>query len=262
MGKKSRVVDVKFTNNLKNQIDSDKVAEDMTATEGQMCYKDKLLRDTLMTKNNLESSIYDYRHKLDANGEWKAFALDSEIASIYDLSQKTEDWLYDDGENVTKDEYLIKQENLDKLVNPIKQRMEQYMSLKQLLNHASLRFDGYQVEIPNNAEKYAHLTPEDQETILANVQKGRDYFRDAQQKLQSTTLNKAPPVNYNDLKNFLGEIEKACDVILKRPKPEPPKEEKKEEKKEEAKGDEKMQEEQTKAQNGETQKDGDKMDLE
>jgi len=39
--------------------------------------------------------------------------LDSEITGTIDQLQKTEDWLYDEGENVQKDEYLIKQENLN-----------------------------------------------------------------------------------------------------------------------------------------------------
>jgi len=117
------------------------------------------------------------------------------------------------------------------MILPIKTRMEQYLNLKQLLNYASEKFDCYQVEIPDNAEKYSHLTPEDQSNILEKVQTGRDVFGNAQQKLQSTQLNQTPPVNFNELKVVLNDIEKACDEILKRPKPTPPKEEKVEEKK-------------------------------
>jgi len=65
---------------------------------------------------------------------------------------------------------------------------------------------------------------------LEKVQTGRDYFGSAQQQLQNTALNQSPPVNFNELKTTLSDIEKVCDDILKRPKPTPPKEEKKEEK--------------------------------
>merc|ERR1712183_709512 len=113
-----------------------------------MGFKDKMIKETLMTKNKLESYVYDARDKL--SGEWKAFAQDKEVADIMDVAQKTEDWLYDEGQDVTKDEYLIKHENLDKQVKPVKQRMEMFLTLRQMLDYATQRFDYFANEIPNN----------------------------------------------------------------------------------------------------------------
>jgi len=83
--KRSRISEVSWKSNLKSQIDNEKAVEEMIALEGKMSYADKLITDTLMTKNNLEASIYGTRDKL--SGDWKAFALDSENSSTLDLLQ-------------------------------------------------------------------------------------------------------------------------------------------------------------------------------
>merc|ERR1712018_770788 len=61
--KKSRFTEVSFTSNLKSN-DSKQIFEDFYALEGKMCYKDKLVRETVSTKNTLESLIYTSRDKL------------------------------------------------------------------------------------------------------------------------------------------------------------------------------------------------------
>jgi len=183
--KKTRVTDVKYVDNLKNTaLDTAQRAEAFIALEGRMCFKDKMIKDTLMTKNNLESSIYGARDKLE--GDWKLFSQDQEVDAILRVAQETEDWLYDEGEDVTKNEYLVKQENLDKQIKPIKERMDAYQNLKGMLDHAAQKFDYYVNVIPNNAEKYSHLTPEDQNTILETVSSAKILFEQARTKLQNT----------------------------------------------------------------------------
>jgi len=204
--KKTRLSEVKYVDNLKAALDNAKRLEELTAIEGRMGFKDKMIKETLMTKNKLESYIYDARDKLA--GEWKAFAQDKEVADIMDVAQKTEDWLYDEGQDVTKDEYLIKHENLDKQVKPVKQRMEMFLTLRQMLDYATQRFDYFANEIPNNAEKYSHLTPEDQQEILLNISQSREIFEVARQKLQKTTLNVKPPVELSELQTSLQTCEK------------------------------------------------------
>lgn len=217
--RRTRTTEVKYNSNIKGALDTKQRCEELTAIEGRMGFKDKMIKETLMTKNKLESTIYDARDKLAS--EWKAFATDIETAGVTDVAQKTEDWLYEEGEDVTKDEYLIKQENLDKQTRPVKLRMEMFLTLRNMLDIATQRFDYFANEIPNNAEKYSHLTPEDQEEILLNISKSREIFEDARQKLQKTTLNVTPPVELTQLQTSLQTCEKACELIFKKPKPAP-----------------------------------------
>lgn len=223
--KKTRITDVKFTSNL-NHNDSKEVFENFYALEGKMCYKDKLVRETVSTKNTLESLIYDSRDKLQS--EWKVYTKDSDKKQILDLAQKTEDWLYDEGMNVSKDMYLEKLENLTKLVNPVKNRMDNYIKMRNGLDYAHNKFNYYQQIIPSNPEKFDHLTPEDVQVITNNIQNGTAYFSDVQKKLQNAKLDMDPPVKFDDMIAKMNEIEKECDKILNKPKPAPKKEEKKE----------------------------------
>jgi len=223
MKKRTRFTEIKWEDKLVNKIDSPAYLESLLAIEGRMCMKDKLMKDTLVVKNNLESFIYASRDKLGT--EFKNYATPAEAEAISALASKSEDWLYDAGQAVSKDEYSIKLQDLEKVVAPVKSRMDEYMRLRDMLNHAHQRFTYYTNEIPNNAEKYAHLVPADQDEILGHVNGGVETFKQAQSKLANTDLNKSPPVKFDDLKTVLYNIEQECDKILSKPKPAPVKEE-------------------------------------
>lgn len=148
MKKRSRFTEVKFVDNIKGVVDGKDQLEALLAIEGRMCMKDKLVKETLVTKNNLESFIYESRDRLVA--DFKNYATKSEAEAISTLAQKSEDWLYDAGQSVSKDEYLIKLGDLQKVVNPVKSRLDEYLQLRDMLNHAHQRFTYYTNEIPNN----------------------------------------------------------------------------------------------------------------
>lgn len=88
--------------------------------ESQMASEDKLVADTEDRKNALEEYIYDIRDKLD--GPLAEFASPEEKEEISQLSLDTEDWLYGDGEDATKAQYVAKYEELATKGNLIKGR--------------------------------------------------------------------------------------------------------------------------------------------
>jgi len=191
-----------------------------------MSYKDKQVKETIATKNTLESLIYNSRDKLSS--DWKVYAKQDEASHILDISKRIEDWLYEDGADVSKDQYLEKLEQLEKVVNVVKNRLEAYLKLKNGLEYAHGKLNYYQNAIANDKAKYEHLTEEDQGMILSWVQLGMEFFTDIQKKLSLVKLENDPPVKFEDMANKMNEIEKECNTILNKPKPAPPKEEKKE----------------------------------
>lgn len=99
----------------------DKYAEQ----EGQMVSEDKLVADTEDKKNELESEIYAMRNKIDesydSNG-YADFANDDEKQKVKDKCEQLEDWLYDEGEDATKAQYIAKMDELRASAGPIIQR--------------------------------------------------------------------------------------------------------------------------------------------
>ncbi|CDO53426.1 hypothetical protein DV451_003973 [Geotrichum candidum] len=88
--------------------------------ENELVAEDKLVADTEDRKNTLEEYIYDIRGKLD--GEYAPFASDDEKARLMDKLSAAENWLYDDGEDATKAQYIAKYEELTSTGNLIRGR--------------------------------------------------------------------------------------------------------------------------------------------
>ncbi|KAF2479616.1 heat shock protein 70 family [Neohortaea acidophila] len=104
-----------------DQTQKDSFAEQ----EGQMIAEDKLVADTEDKKNELESEIYSMRNKIDepyqSNG-YADFASEDEKTKVKAKCEELEDWLYDDGEDASKGQYIAKMDELRAAAGPIIQR--------------------------------------------------------------------------------------------------------------------------------------------
>ncbi|CCD24241.1 adenyl-nucleotide exchange factor SSE2 NDAI_0C05820 [Naumovozyma dairenensis CBS 421] len=100
-------------------LDEAKLNE-LIEAENDMFAQDKLVAETEDRKNALEEYIYTLRSKLE--GDYSEFASDEEKEKLTDMLMKTEDWLYDEGDDSTKAKYIAKYEELASLGNIIKGR--------------------------------------------------------------------------------------------------------------------------------------------
>ncbi|KAJ5028026.1 heat shock protein 70 family [Bipolaris maydis] len=88
--------------------------------ENAMIMEDKLVADTENEKNNLESFIYELKDKiLDVYAE---FASDDEKARLNQKLETIEEWLYDEGDDASKAQYVSKKEDIRSIAGPIIQR--------------------------------------------------------------------------------------------------------------------------------------------
>lgn len=88
--------------------------------ENELVMEDKLVADTEDRKNALEEYIYDLRGKID--DQYSEFASDKEKEKLKERLLKAEDWLYDDGYDATKAQYIAKYEELASIGNLIRGR--------------------------------------------------------------------------------------------------------------------------------------------
>lgn len=94
--------------------------DQFTELEAQMAAEDKLVEDTENRKNALEEYIYDIRDKLE--GILAEFAKSDEKERLLKLADAAEEWLYGDGEDASKGQYVAKLEELASIGNLIKGR--------------------------------------------------------------------------------------------------------------------------------------------
>ncbi|KAL2433559.1 Heat shock protein hsp88 [Exophiala dermatitidis] len=85
--------------------------------ENAMFMEDKLVTDTEDKKNELESFIYELRGKLD--DVYSEFASPEEKEKIRNVLEKAEDWLYEDGEDATKAQYIAKMDEIRFAAGPV-----------------------------------------------------------------------------------------------------------------------------------------------
>merc|ERR1711939_752510 len=85
--------------------------------ENAMFMEDKLVTDTEDKKNELEAYIYELRAQVD--DLYADFSSDEEKAKIKDKLEKTEDWLYEDGEDASKAQYIAKMDEIRFVAGPV-----------------------------------------------------------------------------------------------------------------------------------------------
>jgi heat shock protein 4 len=74
--------------------------------EGKMAAQDKLEKERADAKNAVEEYVYEMREKLDA--QLQNFISEKDKESFSSLLTRTEDWLYDEGEDEQKNVYVDK----------------------------------------------------------------------------------------------------------------------------------------------------------
>lgn len=98
-----------------------KEVEAFRMEECEMKRADALVIATANAKNELETFAYACPDK--CTGEWKEFGSPEEFAALADVCQKTTTWLYDEGENVSKEEYDAKLAEIKVFSEPIRLRL-------------------------------------------------------------------------------------------------------------------------------------------
>ncbi|PTU22747.1 hypothetical protein P175DRAFT_0434063 [Aspergillus ochraceoroseus IBT 24754] len=96
------------------------VKDSFIERENSMYMEDKLIAETDEKKNELESTIYELRDKLD--GIYSEFASEEEKDKLRAKLTDTEDWLYEEGEDTTKSVYVAKLDDIRFVAGPIIQR--------------------------------------------------------------------------------------------------------------------------------------------
>jgi len=193
--------------------------------ENAMISTDKLIKDRLMAKNAVEEYVYDMRDKLYTKLEKFVSESDKDVY-LSELS-KTENWLYDEGENCQKQVYIDKLVELKKVGDRIMLRYNENEGRQGVLNilGSSLVHTRKVLDlIKNKDEKYDHLSEEDIKTLAEKDQEFQTVFNDFCNKAASQKLHEDPLITVAQINLKRKEFEDKCYPILNKPKPkvEPP----------------------------------------
>jgi len=201
-----------------------------------MVSADRLAIETAEQKNAVESYTYDMRNKL--NNTLAAYSPENVREQFSRLLENTESWLYNEGENVAKNVYSKKLEELKGVGEPIVKRKyedeNRYEAIMQLRNAIQAQNLLAESEDP----KYDHIEKTEKQRVIDECKKVESWLTTEMAKQDKLPKSVDPTIVVSDINKKKTELEKFATPIFNKPKPkpEPKKEEPKpEEKKEEAK---------------------------
>jgi heat shock protein 4 len=191
--------------------------------ECQMAHQDKIIHETYDKKNELESYIYDMRGKL--NDKYAEYALADAKEKILAALSQTESWLYQDGAKAAKNSYVSRIEELRRLGDPVTKRFNEYANIPEAVNNFLNTLKGYEQILLSNDPNVEHITSQERQPILAQIQKQRDYLKNVTNLLGTMRKDQDPTPTSADINAEHEKFVNAAKPVINKPKPIPPKEE-------------------------------------
>lgn len=250
-----KTVDLKVEASLLSLTESQ--LQEAIDKENQMIIQDRKEREKGVAKNAVESYVYDMRGKLYS--ELEKFITEQARAKFEQTLEQTENWLYEDGENQSKQVYQDKLAALKKVGDPVVTRYQESFTRPVAFDEMgkSLQQIRKILELcAQKDEKYDHIEAEEIAKVEKAVTEKDQWFNkkwNAQGKLAD---HQDPAVLTSVINSEKKLLEDTCYTILNKPKPKPKVEPppKEEENNKESKANEKSEEKMDQDEEGTTEK--------
>jgi heat shock protein 4 len=219
--------------------------ENLTEEEGKMVASDRLAFETAEKKNAVESYVYEMRDKL--SGILSEFSSATDKEPFLKLLETTQDWLYGEGEDVTKSVYSKKLDELKLHGDPITKRHHEYEHRFDEITAIKNTINTIKMNATSADPKYDHISAEDKQKVVTECETTEKWLNEKLQQQEKLSKSANPIITVAEIHKKNEELTRMANSALNKPKPkpEPKKEEKKEEKpaEEPKKEDEKKEEE-------------------
>eukprot|EP01038_Epipyxis_sp_PR26KG_P006796 gene6796-9309_t len=187
--------------------------------EASMAFEDKLIIETADKRNELESYIYTMRDKID--GPLKQFIKDEEKSKFKSILNESEDWLYNDGYEASKNQYARKIDDLRVVGNPIEARFNESNNRPIAIDGLKKQLDMCKSFAANYDEAHSHITEEERQSLRKEIQATEGWLYDSISK-QSDLKDFVDPILtveiINGKRNALFNV---SNPIITKPKPKP-----------------------------------------
>lgn len=174
--------------------------------EQQLANQDKLMEQTKDKKNALESYVYEIRNKLFER--YRSFASESEREGLSNNLQKTEDWLYEDGDDETENVYTNKMEELRKLVDPIESRFKDEEARAQATREFLNCIVEYRMAVQS-------MPTYEREAVINECNNAEHWLRDISQQQESLPKNANPALWSHEIKKKMEAFNICCRNIMR-----------------------------------------------
>ncbi|KAI7868421.1 heat shock protein 70 family [Spinellus fusiger] len=192
---------------------------EFTEKESQMISSDKLVVATEAAKNSLEEYGYDMRDKvLGVYAEYVHPDVKESFAA--DLNAVV-DWLYEEGEDASKSEYVEKLASLKKVGNPIVEYYREAEELPRAERSLRATCERWTLEAMNSDDKYSHIPAHDKQDIVDRCDRARRWLEAELAKQAKAIKYEAPILKVRDIVKEEEAVEAFSHPLLSKPKPAP-----------------------------------------
>ncbi|KAJ2520621.1 adenyl-nucleotide exchange factor sse1 [Coemansia sp. RSA 1939] len=198
---------------------------DFAKREREMHAADVLVDATEIAKNALEEYIYDIRGKIE--GECSAFIEPSEKDDFLRKLSEAEDWLYDEGDDTTKDAYVSKLEGLKAVGDPVVERYREDKDRPKAVRELRDIIAQWADRATSQEERYAHITAEERQKVIDRIEKTQEWLDERLEKQSARKKWDAPVIFASEIKKERESLVFFANPIMSRPKPAEPKPEEK-----------------------------------
>ncbi|KAJ2381589.1 adenyl-nucleotide exchange factor sse1, partial [Coemansia sp. RSA 2603] len=178
-----------------------------------------LVNATEVAKNALEEYIYEARSK--AEGEYSPFIEPAEQKEFLSRLNAAEDWLYDEGEDTTRDAYVEKVSGLKATSDPAAERFREDKERPKAARELRDAITHWADRATSQEERYSHITGEERQRVIDRVEKVQEWLDEKLSKQSKKAKWEAPAVFSSEIKKQREELVFFASPIMTRPKPAP-----------------------------------------
>ncbi|XP_007956465.1 heat shock protein 105 kDa [Orycteropus afer afer] len=189
-------------------------------TEGKMIMQDKLEKERNDAKNAVEECVYEFRDRLC--GPYAGFLRQQDHQSFLRLLTETEDWLYEEGEDQSKQAYVDKLEELMKIGTPVKLRFQEAEERPKVFEELGQRLQHYAkmaADFRSKDEKYNHIDESEMRKVEKSVNEVMEWMNDVMNAQAKQSLDQDPVVRVQEIKAKIQELNNTCEPVVTQPKP-------------------------------------------
>lgn len=197
--------------------------------EAQMISSDQAVAATHEARNALESYVLEMRNEVESGGDLSKYIQEAAASKFIEQMTTMEDWLYEDGEDAQKSEYIAQLDKLKKVGDPVVKRSHEFKKRPDAVAALNAEIASWEKLLDFPTEKDAHITAEKRAEVKAKCEETSSWLSAQLAKQEKIPLHEDPVLTCNMMATKHKELRNMASKIMNAPKPKPPKEEKKEE---------------------------------
>lgn len=195
----------------------------LTERENEMAASDKLVIDTEHAKNAVEEYVYEMRSKV--TGPLSDF-IDPSIKDNYVATlDETENWLYEDGDDVSKSIYNEKLNSLKEIGGPVVERYRESSDRPYAADRLRSTIEKYLTEATTSNEKYDHIEEAEIAKITDKANALSKWLDEELAKAEQTVKHETVSLKSTQITRERESLIELATRILSKPKPLPKPEE-------------------------------------